>query len=238
MATVQNSGVTCDHCSKPQSELALPLKHCAKCKKGSYCSRDCQKAHWKTHKEICGVIQSGASAPLELDYSLLSKTVNAFNDMPRTEFAPGGMVKNDWHFSIRSTLPEDVLWIVNPGSRFVYVASVGAPPELWAALDAEGRAALVTPMLLNAFVSGMERPDGKHVPSIKAPWRWATNNAALATEVEKKLVEIGVRKDLQGVPVGNEEYDGISEDEWNKFFANVQRRYEAGQSSQNQQARS
>ena len=94
-------------------------------------------------------------------------------------------MKNDWHFSIRGTPPADVLWIVNPGSRFVHVASVAAPPELWAALDAEGRAALITPMLLNTFVSRMERPDGKHVPSFKAPWRWATNNAAVATEVEK-----------------------------------------------------
>ena len=57
------------------------------------------------------------------------------------------------------------------------------------------------------------------------------NNAAVATEVEKQFVEIGVRKDLQAVDVDNEEYDGISEDEWNKFSANVQRRDEAAKLS-------
>jgi len=28
------------------------LKRCAKCHVGSYCSRECQKAHWKVHKKV------------------------------------------------------------------------------------------------------------------------------------------------------------------------------------------
>lgn len=32
----------------------MPLKQCAKCNATPYCSRDCQKADWKTHKKICG----------------------------------------------------------------------------------------------------------------------------------------------------------------------------------------
>ncbi|KAI1348984.1 putative MYND domain protein [Xylaria sp. FL0043] len=41
---------TCTNCKKASSEL----KRCAKCSTTLYCSRDCQKADWKTHKKICG----------------------------------------------------------------------------------------------------------------------------------------------------------------------------------------
>lgn len=29
------------------------LKHCARCKNVSYCSKACQRAHWQTHKPSC-----------------------------------------------------------------------------------------------------------------------------------------------------------------------------------------
>ena len=39
----------CAHCSKPE-----PVSRCAQCKTKYYCSRDCQKADWKTHRLVCG----------------------------------------------------------------------------------------------------------------------------------------------------------------------------------------
>lgn len=38
---------TCIKCSKPATAL------CARCEKVKYCSRECQKVHWKTHKAHC-----------------------------------------------------------------------------------------------------------------------------------------------------------------------------------------
>ncbi|KAJ6558797.1 hypothetical protein DFH09DRAFT_1262088 [Mycena vulgaris] len=44
-------GHKCTNCYAPATEVSL--KHCARCKAVKYCSRECQKGHWKTHKEQC-----------------------------------------------------------------------------------------------------------------------------------------------------------------------------------------
>lgn len=44
---------SCANCQKTEEELSAPLKRCAKCQTTTYCSRDCQKGHWKIHKKSC-----------------------------------------------------------------------------------------------------------------------------------------------------------------------------------------
>ena len=50
----------CAHCST-QASSGNSLMTCARCKSTFYCSRSCQRAHWKAgHKKIC-VARSGTS---------------------------------------------------------------------------------------------------------------------------------------------------------------------------------
>jgi tetratricopeptide (TPR) repeat protein len=48
----------CAACGK---ELDKP-KFCARCKKVAYCGAECQKAHWKTHKNECAAAAAAAAA--------------------------------------------------------------------------------------------------------------------------------------------------------------------------------
>jgi hypothetical protein len=46
-----NCGVTC---GEVRAKSGKALLVCGRCKKGRYCSGDCQKAHWRSgHKAFC-----------------------------------------------------------------------------------------------------------------------------------------------------------------------------------------
>ena len=45
----------CACCMKNEKDLPGPLKHCARCKRTLYCSRECQSSNWKRHKKLCGL---------------------------------------------------------------------------------------------------------------------------------------------------------------------------------------
>ena len=42
----------CVVCRVPASDTVTLMK-CGKCKAVKYCSRDCQKTHWKEHRKVC-----------------------------------------------------------------------------------------------------------------------------------------------------------------------------------------
>ena len=48
-------GTFCAHCRKEGR------KYCTQCRSVFYCSRDCQKLHWKKHKHECSGIDSHAA---------------------------------------------------------------------------------------------------------------------------------------------------------------------------------
>jgi len=50
---IEKEGLICSNCGVRGKKH----KECSKCRGEAYCSRKCQKAHWKsTHKKICGTI--------------------------------------------------------------------------------------------------------------------------------------------------------------------------------------
>jgi hypothetical protein len=44
----------CVFCEESPVNAELTLSRCGKCRQIAYCSKGCQKAHWKVHKLVCG----------------------------------------------------------------------------------------------------------------------------------------------------------------------------------------
>ena len=44
---------SCNMCEKTEAALGKKLSACASCGRAWYCSRECQKSHWKSHKAFC-----------------------------------------------------------------------------------------------------------------------------------------------------------------------------------------
>jgi splicing suppressor protein 51 len=55
----------CQNCSKSSAQLGANLKQCGKCHTTRYCSRECQVAHWPSHKPICTIIVTARDIPLD-----------------------------------------------------------------------------------------------------------------------------------------------------------------------------
>jgi tetratricopeptide (TPR) repeat protein len=52
----------CLNCGKMATDIGCRLSKCSRCKQVSYCSRDCQRSDWKSHKVFCGMTSSKAAA--------------------------------------------------------------------------------------------------------------------------------------------------------------------------------
>ncbi|KAH7119603.1 hypothetical protein B0J11DRAFT_508408 [Dendryphion nanum] len=53
------------HCASCGADSSS-LRRCSRCKQQRYCSRNCQKAHWPTHKQTCNPPDSRYSANVEI----------------------------------------------------------------------------------------------------------------------------------------------------------------------------
>jgi hypothetical protein len=75
--TNRSEAFTCDYCNK---SATVKLMLCSRCKKVSYCKKDCQVAAWKAHKKLCVPINEEAKIPKTLP--LTWKEVEAHGGAP------------------------------------------------------------------------------------------------------------------------------------------------------------
>ena len=54
--------MTAKHCAHCSVELAKAMR-CSQCKTVCYCSRECQKQHWGSHKSQCKALALALLAP-------------------------------------------------------------------------------------------------------------------------------------------------------------------------------
>ena len=84
----------CAGCKKPQSELTIPLKRCAKCQTQRYCSRECQKADWKVHKKVCASNQQNNKPKASTTRTTGPVTANMLSSISPDDFLHGLSEKN------------------------------------------------------------------------------------------------------------------------------------------------
>lgn len=79
---------TCGYCKK----VGNKHRKCAKCNLQRYCSKECQKAHWKTHKKACQTVRR-KSCPYAKCVKLLKTYVRTHANMLRILKASFGTEK-------------------------------------------------------------------------------------------------------------------------------------------------
>lgn len=62
----------CEYCKKKGKGLKL----CARCHTVRYCSSDCQRTHWKTHKPLCQPFSVSTTVSLKPTYGNFSSTIS------------------------------------------------------------------------------------------------------------------------------------------------------------------
>ena len=90
------------------SPPAVALKRCANCNTTPYCSRDCQKTDWKSHKRTCGKQNPSSSS------STATPTSPTF---PLTRPVPSPFTRLDNGTYLHALPPQDVYTLLIDAHR-------------------------------------------------------------------------------------------------------------------------
>ncbi|MCJ1397232.1 hypothetical protein MMC11_000424 [Xylographa trunciseda] len=80
----------CNACAKAQASLPSPLQRCGKCRKVQYCSRECQKADWPTHKKACNPTGTKPQAQPESAMNSILRMMSLTDNPGADQFAKIG----------------------------------------------------------------------------------------------------------------------------------------------------
>ncbi|KAF8055438.1 hypothetical protein FPV67DRAFT_1541730 [Lyophyllum atratum] len=148
----------------------------------------------------------------------MSDLVSSFNALPR-HAQTADKVPNDWVFTVRHVpvSPEaDLIMLVNPASLDSHCEG---PVDL-SKLNAHEYNGVVAHCLLRAFISGMGSDEEQRKV---APWTWKTTDEKLAKEVGDLLKMMGVRDELAGVGIVDEEVKKVVDAQWEDLLGTIQR---------------
>lgn len=71
----------CNYCGKSTIDNKGALMKCSRCLVGRYCSKACQKQHWKDHKVYCGKYYTAMKAQQEFLGAIQTAVLGVSSEM-------------------------------------------------------------------------------------------------------------------------------------------------------------
>lgn len=114
---------SCARCHRTQTQLAEPMKRCTGCRSVLYCSRECQKLAWKTHKPSCRTTQPGETPPVHNNRTTMSMSYADFQKIGGGESSASASDERDGS----SNRDAETVYYLETSTPHTYDISVSGP---------------------------------------------------------------------------------------------------------------
>ena len=113
----------CHNCSKVGKTW-----RCSKCKRVRYCSRECQKSHWKGHKKTCGISVTDAMLQLhklcgDMNLSESIEQYHRATDVVQSQSKMQSEIYNSKEIRSQNTVPTNPMTHKNKDSKESFSSS-------------------------------------------------------------------------------------------------------------------
>ena len=112
---------SCARCHRTQDQLSEPMRRCTGCRSVLYCSRECQKLAWKTHKPSCRTVQPGETPPVHNNRTTMSMKYMDFQKLA------GGESSTSTSGDGGSSGDTDTIYYLETSTPHTYDISVSGP---------------------------------------------------------------------------------------------------------------